>query len=47
MLADRAAKGEFGVKSGKGFYDYADGKDAELIEYRDAMFTKLAKCLYG
>ena len=47
MLADRAAKGEFGVKSGKGFYDYSDGKDAELIEYRDAMFTKLAKCLYG
>lgn len=47
MLADRAAKGEFGVKSGKGFYDYSNGKDAELIEYRDAMFTKLAKCLYG
>ena len=47
MLADRAAKGEFGVKSGRGFYDYANGRDAEIIEYRDAMFTKLAKCLYG
>ncbi len=47
MLADRAAKGEFGVKSGAGFYDYSNGRDAEIIEYRDKMFTKLAKCLYG
>ena len=46
MLADRIEKGQFGVKNGAGFYDYSDGKDAEKIEYRDQMFTKLAKCLY-
>ena len=46
MLADRIEKGQFGVKNGAGFYDYSNGKDAEKIEYRDQMFTKLAKCLY-
>jgi len=46
MLADRIEKEQFGVKNGAGFYDYSDGKDAEKIEYRDRMFTKLAKCLY-
>ncbi|MCI8688708.1 MAG: 3-hydroxyacyl-CoA dehydrogenase family protein [Oscillibacter sp.] len=46
MLADRAAKGQFGVKNGAGFYDYSDGKDEAKIQYRDEMFTKLAKCLY-
>ena len=46
MLADRIEKGQYGVKNGAGFYDYSNGKDAEKIEYRDQMFTKLAKCLY-
>ena len=46
MLADRIEKGQYGVKNGAGFYDYSNGKDEEKIEYRDQMFTKLAKCLY-
>lgn len=46
MLADRVAKGQFGVKNGAGFYDYSNGKDKEKIEYRDKMFNKLAKALY-
>ena len=46
MLADRIEKGQYGVKNGAGFYDYSNGKDEENIEYRDQMFTKLAKCLY-
>ncbi|MBO5666283.1 MAG: 3-hydroxyacyl-CoA dehydrogenase family protein [Firmicutes bacterium] len=46
MLADRIEKGQYGVKNGAGFYDYSNGKADEKIEYRDQMFTKLAKCLY-
>ena len=47
MLADRYGSGEFGVKSGKGFYDYAGGRDKEAIEHRDRMFAKVSECLYG
>ena len=39
MLADRFEKGQYGVKTAAGFYDYAGGKDAEKIKYRDRMFT--------
>lgn len=35
-----------GVKNQKGFYDYSNGKDEELIRYRDKMFTKVASTLY-
>lgn len=45
MLADRFEKGQYGVKTAAGFYDYAGGKDAEKIKYRDRMFTKISKCL--
>ena len=47
MLADRFEKGQYGVKTAAGFYDYADGKDAEKIKYRDQMFTKISKVLFG
>ena len=47
MLADRFEKGQYGVKTAAGFYDYADGKDAEKIKYRDRMFTKISKCLFN
>ena len=47
MLADRFEKGQYGVKTAAGFYDYADGKDEEKIKYRDRMFTKISKCLFN
>ena len=47
MLADRFEKGQYGVKTAAGFYDYAGGKDAEKIKYRDRMFTKISKCLFN
>ena len=47
MLADRFEKGQYGVKIAAGFYDYAGGKDAEKIKYRDRMFTKISKCLFN
>lgn len=40
-------EGNLGVKSGKGFYDYSDGKDKEAIRQRDEWFIKLSKCLYS
>ena len=47
MLAERFEKGQYGVKTAAGFYDYAGGKDAEKIKYRDRMFTKISKCLFN
>ncbi|MDL2293062.1 3-hydroxyacyl-CoA dehydrogenase family protein [Ruminococcaceae bacterium OttesenSCG-928-D13] len=47
LLAARYQAGDYGVKSGRGFYDYSDGKDEAAIRRRDKMFLKLAECLYG
>lgn len=47
LLSDHYHNNEFGVKSGKGYYDYADGRDKEMIAYRDKMFLKVSDCLYG
>ena len=47
MLANLYRKGDFGVKSGKGFYDYGNGRDRAVIHKRDMDFQKVSKCLYG
>ncbi len=38
--------GNYGVKSGKGFYDYSDGKDKEALKNRDEKFVKIYNALY-
>lgn len=46
VLKDLMDKGELGVKSEKGFYDYSDGKDEEAIKRRDKMFFKMLKHIH-
>ena len=46
FLDDHYKAGEFGVKSGKGFYDYADGRDKAALADRDEKFMKIYKALY-
>lgn len=46
LLHDLVEQGCLGVKSGRGFYDYADGKDAQAIKRRDEQIIRLAKCLF-
>lgn len=46
LLKECFENNALGVKSAKGFYDYSNGKDEELIRYRDTMFTKVSKTLF-
>ena len=46
MLTDIVKEGNYGVKSCKGFYDYSNGRDAQVIAKRDQDFRKISKCLY-
>lgn len=47
ILSELAKNGEYGVKSGKGFYDYSNGRDKEVIKKRDEDFYKISECLFG
>lgn len=47
ILTDLVKDGNYGVKSCKGFYDYKDGRDEEVIKKRDEDFYKISECLFG
>lgn len=45
-LKQHYEKGEYGVKTKQGFYDYHDGKDVEATKERDEKLQKLFTALY-
>lgn len=47
ILSDLVKNGDYGVKSCKGFYDYSDGRDKDVIKKRDEAFYKISECLFG
>lgn len=47
VIRQRYESGEFGVKAGKGFYDYSDGKGEDALRRRDEAFVKLHAALYS
>lgn len=46
LLAEPAENGDYGVKTGKGFYEYPGSRAAQVIAKRDEDFKKLAEFLY-
>lgn len=46
MLASLYENGDYGVKTGKGFYDYSEGRGEEVIKKRDRDFLRVSQCLY-
>ena len=43
LMGDLVDAGNLGVKTARGFYDYADGRDEEALRDRDEKFIKIAK----
>ncbi len=47
LQQEKMDKKELGVKTGKGWYDYSDGKDEEAMARRDRNFFKMLKNIHN
>ncbi len=45
LLAEKVARGELGVKTGKGFFDWPESKAAEMKQKRDKILLSIIKLL--
>lgn len=46
IITDIVDSGNYGIKTGRGFFDYSGERRQQAIEERDRMYIKLAKALY-
>ena len=46
LLTRLFEQGDYGVKSGRGFFDYTDGRDVEATHKRDAAYLAVAEALH-
>lgn len=46
-LKELVDNNNLGVKTGRGFYDYYDGRDKEIVQRRDLNFLKMLKYIYS
>lgn len=46
MIRERAEKGDYGIKTGAGFYEYPDDEAENAIRKRDEKFIRLYKAFY-
>lgn len=46
LISEHFERGEYGVKTQKGFYYYPDGEDIRAVEHRDRLFALLNRILY-